>query len=310
MSLSILVVGAGAIGGLFGGRLAQAGRDVTFLVRPRRAEALRRDGLRIRSVLGDLALQPKLVTADALATPFDVVFLSVKAYALAAAMDDIAPAVGPDTLILPVLNGMAHMDQLEKRFGSAALVGGVSRAVVQLDAQGAVEQLAPMQQVLYGELDGSVSPRIRALDAAFQGAGFDAALSTHIVQDMWDKWVMLASLGAATCLLGGAIGEIVAQTGGAELSKEMVEDCAQIAAACGQPPADAYRQSIVTTMTQAGSPMTSSMYRDMKAGLPVEAEQILGDLVRRGKAAGVRSPLLQAAFVALQTYQAGLAKAG
>src|ERR1700742_4047779 len=111
----ILVVGAGSTGGYFGGRLAQAGRDVTFLVRPARAASLRDEGLRIISPHGDFTVTPKLVTADALGGAYDLVLLSVKAYALAAAMDDMAPAVGPETMILPGVNGMLHIDELIER---------------------------------------------------------------------------------------------------------------------------------------------------------------------------------------------------
>ena len=114
MALRILIVGAGAVGGYFGGRLAQAGRDVTFLVRPSRAKQLSRDGLRIISPHGDAVLSPKLISADKIDAPYDIIFLSVKAYALEAAMNDFAAAVGPETMIFPVLNGMRHIDILTK----------------------------------------------------------------------------------------------------------------------------------------------------------------------------------------------------
>jgi 2-dehydropantoate 2-reductase len=198
MSFKILIVGAGAVGGYFGARLAAAGRDVTFLVRPKRAEALHGQGLQVKSPLGDLTLQPKLATAEDLSGPFDLIFLSVKGYALEAAMQDLAPAVGPGSMILPVLNGMAHMDRLEAHFGRDVLIGGACRVAVTLE-DGVIRQLTPLQQIGYGELDGTVSERIRAVDAAMQGLGFDAVISTRILPDMWEKWVQLASLGAATC---------------------------------------------------------------------------------------------------------------
>jgi 2-dehydropantoate 2-reductase len=177
MSLKILIVGAGAVGGYFGARLAAAGRDVTFLVRPNRAAALRAQGLQVKSPLGDLTLQPKLVIAEDLSGPFQLIFLSVKAYALEAAMKDFAPAVGPNSLILPVLNGMAHMARLEARFGRDALIGGACRIAVTLQ-DGVIRQLMPLQQIGYGELDGAESERVRAVDAAMQGVGFDASISS------------------------------------------------------------------------------------------------------------------------------------
>ncbi len=217
MAMRILVVGTGAVGGYFGGRLAQAGCDMTFLVRPARAKQLSRDGLRIISPHGDAVLSPNLVSADKVDTPYDVVFLSVKAYALEAAMSDFAAAVGPATMIFPVLNGMRHIDLLVKRFGEDAVIGGVCLVAAEIDDQGRIVQLADFQQLIYGERNGETTPRLKTLDATLQRAGFDARLSPNIMQAMWEKWVQLASLGAITCLMRGTIGEIVAAPGGAEL---------------------------------------------------------------------------------------------
>src|SRR5882757_642904 len=236
MALRILIVGAGAVGGYFGGRLAQAGRDVTFLVRPSRAKQLAQDGLRIISPHGDAVLTPKLVTAKKIDTPYDVVFLSVKAYALEAAMNDFAAAVGPETMIFPVLNGMRHIDILTKRFGEHAVIGGVCLVAAEIDHQGRIVQLAEFQQLVYGERSGETTPRLKTLDATLQGAGFDASLSSDIMQVMWGKWIQLASLGAITCLMRGTIGQIVAAPSGAELSIDVLNESAAVATACGHKP--------------------------------------------------------------------------
>src|SRR5947209_18533473 len=176
--MRILIVGAGAVGGYFGGRLAQAGRDVTFLVRPARAKQLSRDGLRIISPHGNAVLSPKVVSAEEIDTPYDLVFLSVKAYALEAAMSDFAAAIGPETMILPVLNGMRHIDLLTKRFGEHAVIGGVCQVAADIDDAGRIVQLADFQQLVYGERNGETTPRLQSLDATLHGAGFDARLST------------------------------------------------------------------------------------------------------------------------------------
>src|SRR5438552_2436238 len=164
--MRILIVGPGAVGGYFGGRLAQAGRDVTFLVRPSRAKQLAQDGLRIISPHGDAVITPKLVSAEHIDAPFDLVFLSVKAYALEAAMNDFAAAVGPETMILPVLNGMRHIDLLTKRFGEHAVIGGVCLVVAEIDDAGRIVQLADIQRLAYGERKGESTPRLQTLDAA------------------------------------------------------------------------------------------------------------------------------------------------
>jgi 2-dehydropantoate 2-reductase len=303
MSLKILIVGAGAVGGYFGARLAAAGRDVTFLVRPNRAAALRAQGLQVKSPLGDLTLQPKLVIAEDLSGPFQLIFLSVKAYALEAAMKDFAPAVGPNSLILPVLNGMAHMARLEARFGRDALIGGACRIAVTLQDV-VIRQLMPLQQIGYGELDGAESERVRAVDAAMQGVGFDASISSTILPDMWEKWVQLASLGGANCLLRGSIGEIVAAPGDQATALPILQEAADVARSCGYPPSDRFMSTATTSLTQPGSPLASSMYRDLKGGAAVEVDAILQDLVDRGHANGVNTPLLRAAAAQLHLYQA------
>ena len=306
--MRILIVGAGAVGGYFGGRLVQAGRDVTFLVRPSRAKQLSQDGLRIISPHGDAVLTPKLVTTEELATPYDLLFLSVKAYALDAAMNDFAAAVGPETMIFPALNGMRHIDLLTKRFGEHAVIGGVCLVASEIDDEGRIVQLANFQQLVYGERNGEMTPRLQTLHATLQGAGFDARLSTDIMQQMWEKWVQLASLGAITCLMRGTIGQIVAAPGGADLSLEVLDESTAIATACCHKLSKALLARHAAAMTAPGSQLTSSMYRDLRKGAPVEADHILGDFIERGGAKGVVTPLLKAAFVNLRLYQGGLQK--
>jgi 2-dehydropantoate 2-reductase len=308
MALRILIVGAGAVGGYFGGRLAQAERDVTFLVRPSRAKQLSQDGLRIISPHGDAVLSPKLISADKIDAPYDIIFLSVKAYALEAAMNDFAAAVGPETIIFPVLNGMRHIDILTKRFGEHAVIGGVCLVAAEIDHQGRIVQLADFQRLVYGERNGESTPRLKALDVTLQGAGFDARLSPEIMQAMWEKWVQLASLGAITCLMRGTIGEIVAAPGGAELSIDVLNESVAVATACGHRSSEKMVSRHGAAVTEPGSSLTSSMYRDLRKGAPVEADHILGDFIERGSARGVATPLLKAAFVNLRIYQNRLPK--
>ncbi len=301
--MRILFVGAGAVGGYFGGRLIQAGRDVTFLVRPARAEILRRDGLRILSPHGDALLQPKLVLTGEIDGTYDLVILGVKGYALDDAIRDMATAVGPATTVLPLLNGMRHIDRLDETFSAQAVIGGVALVATQIDAEGRIVQLADVQQLRYGERDGQTTPRIRAINADLQGAGFDAGLSSSIVQDLWDKWVMLASLGAVTCLFRGPIGAVAAVPGGAELARAILDECAAIATACGHRPSDVYLGRQAETLTAEGSSMTSSMYRDMRQNAPVEVDAILGDLLDLARQHSTATPLLTAAYVNLRVYE-------
>jgi 2-dehydropantoate 2-reductase len=301
--MKILIVGAGAVGGYFGARLAQAGRDVTFLVRPSRTQHLRNQGLSILSPHGDLTLQPKTITAKELNSPFDIILLSVKAQALDQAIEDMAPAVGPDTMIYPALNGMRHIDTLTGGFGERPVLGGVCMVVADLDEQGRIVQMNPTQKLIYGERNGEITSRIRLFDETLRDSGFDTELSTNITYAMWQKWVMIASLGLITCLLDAPIGEINAVPYGDETALRAIEECAAVAAACGFPPSQSLLEDIRKRATDKGSNLTSSMYRDLQKGAPVEVDAILGDLLDHGRSHHVDTPLLQAGSVRLRVYQ-------
>ncbi len=302
--MRMLVVGAGATGGYFGARLAEAGKDVTFLVRQARAAKLGETGLQIVSPHGNITIRPKLVSANEISEPFDLVVLAVKGFALEAVVADFAPAVGPETMIVPLLNGMRHVDLLRARFGARAVLGGVCRIAAMLDAEGRIVQLAKFQDLLYGEMNGHASARGERLDHAMQGAGFEARLSRTIEQDMWDKWITLATMGGITCLMRGTIGEIEVEPGGAAFAGAFLDEAVAIARAAGHPPDEEFITATRRMVTAKGSNAASSMYRDLTQGLPVEAEQIIGDLIARGWVAAVPAPLLAAAFTHLSVYQA------
>lgn len=301
--MRMLIVGAGSTGGYFGGRLMQAGQDVTFLVREKRAADLREHGLRIVSPLGDATLSPTLVSASALHDAFDLVLVTVKSFGLAAAMEDMAPAVGPRTMVMPVLNGMAHVRALTARFGEGAVIGGLCKIAGTLDEQGRVVQMSPMHELTYGERDGTRSPRIESLDACMQPAMFDARLSMRMVEEMWEKWLMLSTLGGITCLMRGSIGEIAAAPGGKRFEAALLAEVVAIVSAASHVPAPGFLDAMHRQMTQDASPFTASMFRDLKQGLPVEAGQIIGDLLGYADRLGVAAPLLGAAYASLVVYQ-------
>jgi 2-dehydropantoate 2-reductase len=301
--MRMLVVGAGSTGGYFGGRLIEAGRDVTFLVRAGRKARLQADGLDIVSPFGNASLKPKLTTATEIDGPYDVVLLTVKAYSLDAAMKDFAAAVGKGTMIMPFLNGMRHMDVLAERFGAGTLVGCTCHIFASIDEKGRIVQHNRLQEITYGELDGSVTPRIEALDAFMKTGAFGTRLSRHIRRRMWEKWILLATLGSSNALARGSIGEIEAAPGGADLALRLLGEAVSVTRAAGVEPSEAFLDTARTTLTAKGSPLTSSMYRDLQAGNAVEAEQIVGDLLARGRKAGLDLPLLGAAFTNLMVYQ-------
>lgn len=305
--MRILVVGAGATGGFYGGRLAQIGRDVTFLVRPARAQALRRSGLQIVSPRGDTTLQPQLLTADELRAnpqPFDLIILTTKSYSLEAAIEDFAPAVGPETTIMPVLNGMRQLDLLDARFGADRVIGGTCRINGDVDSDGRILQLSSLDEFSFGERNGQHTPRIERINAEFDGVLFKAVLSPDILAAMWHKWYILASLNAICILPRGTIGEVSAVPQGLAFANAVVDECIAIATANGYPPPDALVGPDRSRVTELGSDLTSSMYRDMEKNAPVEADHIIGDLVARAEAHNVPAPLLRATYVQLKVYEA------
>lgn len=299
--MRILVLGAGATGGYFGGRLLEAKQDVTFLVRPARAVALARSGLRIHSRFGDWHIpQPPVLVAGDLRESFDLVLLSCKAYDLEDAIASIRPAVGPQTAILPLLNGMRHLDDLDQAFGRGRVLGGLCAIAATLNEQGEIVHLNDVHSISFGERDGSLSSRVQAIAAAMHGARFDSRAITHILPAMWEKWVFLASLAAGTCLLRAAVGDIVEAPGGTEFMRGVFEECRAIAAAAGYPVRDEFVDRTRATLTTPGSRFTASMLRDMEANARIEAEHVIGDLIRR---AGLQPPLLGIAYTHLKAYE-------
>ena len=310
--MRVLVVGAGATGGYFGGRLLQAGRDITFLVRPRRAAELAGAGLVIKSPAGDVTLRsPPTVLAEGINRPFDLVLLSCKAYDLDNAIASFAPAVGTETMILPLLNGMKHLDLLDARFGRTKVLGGLCAIAATLDAERAVVHLGAFHSLAFGERDGGLSDRIGAVAQVMIGAGFDARSSKHIVHDMWEKWVLLATLATGTCLMRAPVGDIVASPGGTELMLALFEECRETAEGAGYPPREKFMEQTRSMLTAPGSLFTASMLRDIEGSGSIEADHIVGDLLLRRTAERAQrkgASLLQIAYTHLKAYEARRAR--
>ncbi len=323
--MRVLVVGAGAVGGYFGGRLLEAGRDVTFLVRPRRAAELASSGLTIRSQFGDVTLpKPATILSENIRDPFDLVLLSCKAYDLEGAMDSFASAVGPHTVIVPLLNGMRHMDTLDARFGRERVLGGwcmiAATLAVTVNDQREVVHMNEIHLLAFGERQGRVrdaksddapSKRVQAIADLMKGARFESQAAADAVAGMWSKWVFLAPLAAGTCLMRASIGDIVASPGGADFMLGLSDECAAIAAAQGYPVSPDLLERSHTRLTGAGSTLTASMLRDLQANAPIEADHIVGDLLRRGEAMGSgegKRSLLAIAYTHLKAYEAGRAR--
>ena len=304
--MRVLVVGAGAIGGYFGGRLLEANRDVTFLVRPRRAAELAAHGLKIRSRFGDVTLaNPATLLAENLHDTFELVLLSCKAYDLESAITSFAPAVGPGTVILPLLNGMRHLEILNERFGRERVLGGQCLIAAAL-TDGEIVHLNDTHDLSFGDQNGALSDRVKAIATLMDGVRFKAHASTEILQEMWEKWVFLATLAGSTCLMRAAIGDICASPGGTDFIVGLLEECCSIAAAAGYSMREAQLKRARDMLTAKGSTLTASMLRDVERNAPIEADHVIGDLLGREKGSGAQGKpsLLSLAYTHLKSYEA------
>jgi 2-dehydropantoate 2-reductase len=305
--MRFLVLGAGAVGGYFGGRLAEAGRDVTFLVRGARAAALAEHGLRVESPLGDFTVPVKVATADRVGGPYDVVLLTAKHYDLDAAVGAIRPGVGPDTAILPLLNGLVHLERLDRAFGPGRVLGGVAYVGAVLLPDGGIRHINRLSGIAFGERGGGVSERMHAIEREFAGTPVSAPANPDIVQEMWEKFVFISAMAGMNCLMRGTIGEVVATEEGNPLMIEALAECQAVAAASGHDPRPQAREWVQAALTERGSINSASMRQDLEAGRRTEADAIIGDMLRRARGFGISTPLLRTAWCHLQVHENRLA---
>jgi 2-dehydropantoate 2-reductase len=301
--MKILILGAGGIGGYFGGRLAQTGADVTFLVRPPRAQQLAKNGLVIKSPAGDARSAAATVLAEHLRPDYDLVILACKAYDLDAAITAVAPAIGTHTAILPTLNGLRHIDVLADHFGAAHVLGGLAQIAVTLTPAGEINHLGNFHLLAFGERSGGHSPRCEEFAEVCARANFTARLSDNINLELWEKFVFLATLAGITCLMRASVGTIMATDDGEALTRDMLEECRKVAAAAGHPPRADAMARYAGLLTERGSGFTASMLRDIERGGSTEGEHIVGDMFARARALRVAAPLLRVARAHLQVHE-------
>ena len=308
--MKALILGAGAVGGYWGARLTQAGTDVTFLLREKRAEKVKKEGLVVKSPKGDATVPVKVVTKGSEGGSYDIVILACKAYDLGSAMESIAPAIGKHTTIVPMLNGHAHFAKLDAKFGAAHVAGGLARIAGMLGPNGEIMH-SGSSGVSFGERE-SVPARasLVALDAACKKAGIEGGLNANINQDLWDKWIMLGSIASMCSAMRGTVGDIMETEDGLAIMTEIFDECCQVAKAEGYAPNDKVRANVQAALTGKGSKAVASILGDIEKGGPVEGHQIVGDMLGRARKHGIAAPNLRFACAHLQTYEARRARSG
>jgi 2-dehydropantoate 2-reductase len=300
--MRVLVVGVGALGGYFGGCLAKAGHDVTFLARGQRAAQLAADGLRVTGPHVSFTGPVRTVVAGSISETFDLVLLAVKAYGLDGAMRDMAPAIASATAILPVLNGMSHIDTLSSAFGAERVLGGMAQIGATLSAEGLVELRWPYPELVFGELAGGTSERASAIREELSVDGFRARLSAEVTQDMWEKWMIVGTVAGSTCLMRASIGEIIA-AGGQEFLLRFFSELRAVGAAAGFSARSKFIGEEMAFLTDAASGAKASMLRDIERGGPTEGEHMLGQLVALARKHALATPTLDLAHCHVTAYE-------
>jgi 2-dehydropantoate 2-reductase len=300
--MRVLCLGAGGIGGYFGGRLAEAGFDVTFLVRPAR-HAQMNGRLRIESCYGNADLVAKTSTRDTAEGPFDFIILTCKAYDLPDAIETIAPFVGAETGVLPLLNGVAHIEQLNRRFGKACVLGGVAKIAVTALPDGTIKHLNDWRFITFGEQDGRLSSRVEALKAAFDKTSVVAKAVPNIMQVMWEKIVHLATVAGGTCSLRASVGEIAQTQHGSAFMIDLLEQNAEISKKEGYAPSADFLEEYRKLFRDKSSTYTASMLRDIQRGGPIEADHVIGFMLRKAEQHGIDTRMYRFIYTHLQAYE-------
>lgn len=302
--MRILVLGAGGIGGYFGAQIRNAGGDVTFLVRPARAKNIITNGLHVSSALGDIHIVPKVVTSiESSDDIFDFIILSCKAYDLDSALESISQAIGVNSFVLPLLNGVAHLDTLDARFGRERVLGGVAHLAVTLAPSGEIRHLNRIHRLIIGSRCSTCPRQFPSLAELLYAASIDFSISKNIEQDMWDKFLFLTTLAAATCTMRANIGEILSTVAGEAFIAGLLDECESAAAANHRTSNPDQLLAYRNQLTDQGSSSTASMLRDIERGGPTEADHIIGDMIRRANACDISVPLLKLAYSHLQAYE-------
>jgi 2-dehydropantoate 2-reductase len=301
--MRFLIVGAGAIGGYFGGRLTRKGEDVTFLVRPQKRRQLQETGLVVKSVHEDFQTPVKTITSGDKSDPFDVIVLTVKAYHLPQAIQDTAPYADENTIILPLLNGYDHFAKLQESFGKRNVLGGLCFIETTLDQEGTVIHTSSRHDIVFGEWEGGTSSRTEALLKHLDNAGFTAVLSENIQRDIWQKYIFIASMSGITTLMGAPVGPILAIPSARATYERLLHEIVSIARNAGAPVDEETEDRTMKIMESLSFDMKSSAQRDMEKGLPVEADHLHGSLLALAKPEEEFYPLLTAVYSRLKMYE-------
>lgn len=284
-------MGSGGVGGYFGGRLAAAGNDVTFVARGSHLAAIEKDGLTLDSQLGNATVKPAKVTADpASAGVPEIVIFATKMGDTEGAANQLKPIVRGGVTIITFQNGVEGPEILSRVLPGAHVVPGVARIASHISKPGVIEQRSPFARLEFGEATGGSSPKLDAFHAACKAAGIDAIVSENIQRNVWMKFAMLAPFSGMTALTGHSAGPIRTTPGTRALIEAAVKEVIAVGKAAGIGFKDGDFESLMKTVEGNPAGMTSSMAHDRMAGKPLEVNYLSGAVVRIGEKHGVQAP--------------------
>ncbi|MEC1489222.1 ketopantoate reductase family protein [Bacillus subtilis] len=301
--MKFLVVGAGGVGGYIGGRLSEKGNDVTFLVRQKRAEQLKKTGLVIHSEKGNVSFQPELISAGETGQ-FDVVIIASKAYSLGQVIDDVKPFIHQESVIIPFLNGYRHYEQLFAAFSKEQVLGGLCFIESALDNKGEIHHTSASHRFVFGEWNGERTERIRALEEVFSGVKAEVIISGHIEKDIWKKYLFIAAQAGITTLFQRPLGPILATEAGHHTAQTLIGEICAVLRKEGVPADPDLEEESFRTMTSMSYHMKSSMLRDMENGQTTEGDHLHGFLLEKAKRLSLAAPVLETVYANLQMYGA------
>lgn len=306
--MKIAIMGAGGMGAFYGANLAVAGRDVAFIARGAHLDAIRRDGLTLTGEGGDHLIKPAIATDDPREIgPVDAVLFCVKLYDIEAAAAAMRPLLGPNTVVISVLNGVDGPDRIAAAIGAQHVLGGAAYASAVIVAPGVVSYKSTMASLVIGELDGAESPRAEAFMAACEGAAFGCSVSTNILGVLWDKFTLLATNAALCSACRLPVASIYAEPALVDLARAMMEEIVALARAQGVVTSDDIIETSIARSNSFPPDMYASMYHDLARGRPMELEGLSGHVTKLGAELGIATPRHQTLFACLKPFMNGAA---
>lgn len=306
--MKILILGAGAVGGYFGGRFTEAGIDTTFLTRSKRAEFLNEKGLTIKSALGNGNYKVKTILSKDIKETYDYIILTCKAYSLEEAINDIKPAIGKNTYILPLTNGLKHYEILGEKIGKEKIIRGFCFVNSKLSPEGEIIHASKLQKIVFGGHNESTIKGCNQFEEIINATNLDYVHTNDIMQDLWEKFVFITSAASITCLMRSDIGTILKSPYGKEITLEIFDECLKIADKSGYKLRKELEDRFYQTLTNENLSMKTSLLSDIENNNLTEVDHIIGSMIDYAKKVKTKSSMLKIAYCHIKNYELNLNK--